>query len=239
MSERYRLVFRGEVLEGQHKAVVKQRLGVVLKVDGERLDALFTGKAVTIRKEADSDTAARFQIAFKRAGARLRVVPVALAEAPREAPPETPAEAAPATPPVAEADAGFRLAPLGATLVEPRPPAAAPALDLSHLTLAALGTALGTPSAVTGSPPDTSHLSLAALGAIIGITVPPPVAAIDAPEWEISDVGVDLMPPSPDVESALDVDAIDFELSPLGTWLMDADDSPPPAPPDTSHLRIQ
>ena len=61
MTERYRLVFRGEVLEGQHKAVVKQRLGVVLKLDGERLDALFTGKAVTIRKDADADTAAHFR----------------------------------------------------------------------------------------------------------------------------------------------------------------------------------
>ena len=37
---------------------------------------MFTGKAVTIRKDADTDTAARFQVAFKRAGARLRVLPV-------------------------------------------------------------------------------------------------------------------------------------------------------------------
>ena len=61
MSERFRLVFRGEVLEGQHKAVVKQRLGAVLKLDGAKLDALFTGKAVTIRKDTDPDTAAKFR----------------------------------------------------------------------------------------------------------------------------------------------------------------------------------
>src|SRR6478672_4935430 len=104
MSERYRLVFRGEVLEGQHKAVVKQRLGAALKVEGERLDAMFTGKAVTIRKDADTDTAARFQIAFKRAGARLRVMPVASESEAEPAPPQ----------PVAAEDGAFKLAPRGA-----------------------------------------------------------------------------------------------------------------------------
>ena len=91
---------------------------------------------------------------------------------------------------------------------------------------------------MTASAPDTSHLSIAALGADIGVPALP-VAATEAPEWEIANVGVDLIPPSPDVEPAFDVDAIDFELTPPGTLLMDADDTPPPAPPDTSHLRIE
>ncbi len=245
------MVFRGEVLEGQHKAVVKQRLGAVLKLDGERLDALFTGKAVTIRKDTDPDTAARFEIAFKRAGARLRVVSAALTTAP---PPETQPAPTPEqsivpgrptvpgrpqeTDTVAEADSGFRLAPVGVMLVAPRPVVPAPAVDLSHLTLAALGTALGTPRPVTASAPDTSHLSLAAAGVDLGVPALP-IAAMDAPEWEVANVGVDLMPPSPDIELEFDFDAIDFDLSPPGTLLMDVDDTPPPAPPDTSHLRME
>ena len=111
MTERYRLVFRGEVLEGQHKAVVKQRLGAALKVEGERLDAMFTGKAVTIRKDADTDTAAKFQIAFKRAGARLRVLPIDDEPAGRSRRKRN-----------LEAGGGaFRLAPVGSPMVEPRP----------------------------------------------------------------------------------------------------------------------
>lgn len=241
MSERYRLVFRGEVLEGQHKAVVKQRLGAVLKLDGAKLDALFTGKAVTIRKDTDSDTAARFEIAFKRAGARLRVVPVALTEAPPEAPSEKrPTSAVPsATRAVAATDPAFPLAPLGALLAEPRPPAPALVVDVSHLTLAAPGTVLGTPSPVTALAPDVSHLSVAVLGTDLAVPAPPWPAAPDPPPWEIANVGVDLIPPSPDYEPAFDFDAIDFELDPPGTLLMDPDDTPPPAPPDTSHLRIE
>ncbi len=97
---------------------------------------------------------------------------------------------------------------------------------------------LGTPRAVTAQAPDTSHLSVAALGADIGEPALPAIAA-EAPTWEIANVGVDLIPPSPDVEPAIDLDAIDFELTPPGTLLVDADDTPPPAPPDTSHLRIE
>jgi hypothetical protein len=221
------------------------------RLEGERLDALFTGKAVTIRKDTDPGTAARFEIAFKRAGARLRVVPAALMAAPppeaspapapeqsivpgRPTVPERPQE----TDTAAEADSGFRLAPVGVMLGAPRPVVPAPAVDLSHLTLAALGTVLGTPRPMTTSAPDTSHLSVAAAGVDLGVPALP-VAAMDAPEWEVADVGVDLMPPSPDIEPEFDFDAIDFDLSPAGTLLMDVDDTPPPAPPDTSHLRME
>ncbi len=79
MEERYRLVFRGEVLEGQHSAVVKKKLAQVLGIKDEaKLEQLFAGKAVVIRKDADTKTAAKFQVAFKKSGARLRVLPVVL-----------------------------------------------------------------------------------------------------------------------------------------------------------------
>ena len=74
-EERYRLVFRGELLDGQHPAVVKKRLEERLKLQPERLEQLFTGKPVVLKQAADTRTAARFQAAFKGAGARLRVLP--------------------------------------------------------------------------------------------------------------------------------------------------------------------
>lgn len=64
-EERYRLVFRGEVLADQHPSVVKKRLKELLKIDDERAAALFSGKAVVLRNDADTRTAARFQTAFK------------------------------------------------------------------------------------------------------------------------------------------------------------------------------
>jgi hypothetical protein len=226
MTERYRLVFRGEVLEGQHKAVVKQRLGAALKVEGERLDAMFTGKAVTIRKDADTDTAAKFQIAFKRAGARLRVLPIddePVVEAPKAEP---------------EAEGAFRLAPVGSPMIEPRPPAPPPAVDLSRLSLAAPGATLGTPKPVDAVAPDVSHLTIAAPGVDLGVPARAAAQPVESPAWEIAEIGVDLTTRLPDVEPAVDLGEIDFELAPAGTLLADADDAPAPAPPDTSHLRL-
>ena len=231
MSERYRLVFRGEVLEGQHKAVVKQRLGVTLKLDGPRLDAIFTGKAVTIRKDADTDTAARFQIAFKRAGARLRVLPVDVEAAPvveSESPPPS--------------EGGYRLAPAGALMAEPRPAPPPPVVLTDHLSLAAPGTALSAPRSYTATVPDVSHLTVAALGADLHSPSKARVAEIApvaAPTWEVARVGVDLIPRSPPVEPPVGLAQVEFELAPPGALLMDDDDTTPPAPPDTSHLRLQ
>lgn len=231
MSERYRLVFRGEVLEGQHKAVVKQRLGVALKVDGARLEAMFTGKAVTIRKDADTDTAARFQIAFKRAGARLRVLPVALEEAPAVEPKSSP-----------PSEGGYRLAPAGALMAEQRPAAPPTVVATDHLSLAAPGTALSAPRSYTATVPDVSHLTVAALGADLrspAQTRLAETAPIAAPTWEVARAGVDLIPRSPPVETPVGLAQVEFELAPPGTMLVDADDAAPPAPPDTSHLRLQ
>ena len=52
MDERFRLVFRGEILEGQHRAVVKRRLTDLLKLSEAQLDKLFSGNPVTIKRDA-------------------------------------------------------------------------------------------------------------------------------------------------------------------------------------------
>jgi len=239
MSERFRLVFRGEVLEGQQKAAVKQRLGATLKVDGERLDAMFTGKAVVIRKDADTDTAARFQIAFKRAGARLRVLPVATEAEARathapEQPVRTPVESA-----ATDAPGGFRLAPVGALLVDPSPPPSPPAVDTSRFTLASPGALLGAPVEVAAVVPDVSHLTIAAPGTTLGEPSAVSATVVSTPSWKVAQAGALLARRAPDVEPPVDVDALGFEVAPAGALLDVAEHEPPPPPPDTSHLKLQ
>ena len=70
----YNLVFRGEVLEGQHRAVVAKRLAALLKLDPGKAGALFSGKAIVLKRNAPKAVAARYQAAFRKAGARLRVM---------------------------------------------------------------------------------------------------------------------------------------------------------------------
>jgi hypothetical protein len=241
MSERYRLVFRGEILDGQQKQAVKERLGATLKVDGARLDAMFTGKAVVIRKDADTDTAARFQVAFKRAGARLRVLPVAIeAEVPVDAPPSTDNSTPRAsTESAAPADAnGFQLAPLGALMSEPRPTPAPPSFDTSQWTLASPGERLSQPVSIDAVAPDVSHLTIAAPGTTLG-DGPTETPEVPAPAWRIAPPGAVLARRAQDIEPPVDVDALGFELAPPGAILDDGEREPPPPPPDTSHLTLE
>lgn len=74
MSEsRYNIVFRGELVGGADPAVVKQNLAKVFKMDADRVEKLFTGKAVVLKKDADKATAMKFRAVLKKAGAQCEM----------------------------------------------------------------------------------------------------------------------------------------------------------------------
>ena len=186
---------------------------------------MFTGKAVTIRKDADTEPQRNFRLrssAPVRACAFCRLTIERGSEAPKPVEPE--------------AEGAFRLAPVGSPMVEPRAAPAAPALDISRLSLAAPGAALGTPRPAGAVAPDVSHLTVAAAGVDLGgarrgrrrpSNRPPGRSRMQGR----SDDGL------ADVEPPVDLDEIDFELAPAGAfWWTPM--KPPPAPPDTSHLRL-
>ncbi|MCH2099047.1 MAG: DUF805 domain-containing protein, partial [Pseudomonadales bacterium] len=57
----YNLVFRGEVLEGQHRAVVAKRLATLLKIDPGKAGTLFSGRAIVLKRNASKAVAAKYQ----------------------------------------------------------------------------------------------------------------------------------------------------------------------------------
>ncbi|MDZ7827489.1 MAG: hypothetical protein U5R48_17495 [Gammaproteobacteria bacterium] len=71
----YHLVFRGEVLEDQQPADVCRRLAALLKMPPEKAKQLFGGRQVVLKRDVPKAVAARYQAAFRKAGARLRVLP--------------------------------------------------------------------------------------------------------------------------------------------------------------------
>ncbi len=191
MSDEYRLVFSAEVLSGQHPAVVKKRLQAVLKLDDGRMEALFSGKAVVVKKATDEATAVRYQMAFEKAGARLRVLPVG-------------SEAGPDGPDTG----GLSVLPPGADVLAPHERPAAPPVevDTSHLSVQGAVFHVDEPQ-VEPAAPNVDHLTLAELGAQLGmedIDRDVVVAEIDA-DFELAQVGEiladldsDPAPPPPD-----------------------------------------
>jgi hypothetical protein len=174
MTVTYKLLFRGEVLEGQHPAVVRKRLGTLASFGSEHLDLLFSGRPVVVKRDADVATAARLQALFKQAGARLRV-----------------AEAAEAVAEVAEAvaEAAEDGSPAGRDKVQPALellPSGSPVLsdderrrwlprdvDTSRLSLAEAGTRLGVASVVPATDRTVPSFDLAPVGVRLGEPRPP------------------------------------------------------------------
>jgi hypothetical protein len=228
MDDRYRLVFRGEVLEGQHAAVVKQKLGQALKVAGERLDALFAGTPVVIRKDVGTEEAARYQAAFRKAGARLRVMPIDGAES---RPETTAASRASTTATLTVAPAGELLTPARRRTNVP-----SPAIDTSHLSLAAVGAVLGIES-VPAPAVEPPEWELADPGDWLS-DEPVPAPTIDAPDWSVAAAGERLIDAQPPVKTAIDLERVDFPLAEPGASLEPTRPTPP-APPDTSHLALE
>ncbi|MEM7077385.1 MAG: hypothetical protein AAF513_02040 [Pseudomonadota bacterium] len=245
MSDEYRLVFRGEVAQGQHPAVVRKRIAAVMKVDDKKAALLFSGKTVIIRKAADAQTAARYQAAFKKAGARLRVLPVeqAAADRPETASGPTLSESAtgPSAGAPAAADEGrLKVLPVGTDVLKPDEREVIEPADIDTSQLKVQGAVFDASVEETQGPtgPDVGHLSLAELGALLGTPAEEIVVAEIDVEFDLAEVGAILGETGIEVEVP-EVPEVDFDLAPPGVTLVTSTAPPAPPAPDTSHITLE
>lgn len=143
MAKLYQLVFEGETLDGFDADQVRQQIGEHLKLDDARLEHLFSGRRVVLKRGVDEERAHRHKRQFAHLGGRLLIEddgagadPARSSEhrTPRPAPPpprrprEEPAATAPSTlPGIAEKG----LAPMsGKPAPRPAPLPAEPMLAL-------------------------------------------------------------------------------------------------------------
>ena len=104
---RFNVVFAGETVAGADPARVRENLAAAFKMDVSKVEALFSGKRVVVKKEADQATAMKFRAVMKQAGAICDLERVgeeaAAAAAETAAPAPAPAQAAPAPAPAVPA----------------------------------------------------------------------------------------------------------------------------------------
>ena len=70
----YHVVFEGQLTGEKALPEVKAHLATMFKMNSTQVEALFTGKPVAIKKNIDAETAKKFALAFKKAGAICRIV---------------------------------------------------------------------------------------------------------------------------------------------------------------------
>ena len=70
-EKRYEVVFRGDVVPGQSIVDVKKRLAELFSADSDRIDGLFSGRPVVIKRDLDQASAERYRDGMYRAGAMV------------------------------------------------------------------------------------------------------------------------------------------------------------------------
>lgn len=81
-EELFDIHFSGQLLEGQDPAVAREQVGQLFKASDTQLARLFSGQPVVVKKGVDLDTATRYRLAFRKAGALVRIQPSAAAQVP-------------------------------------------------------------------------------------------------------------------------------------------------------------
>lgn len=177
------IVFRGDLMPGHRLPEVKVRLAQLFKIDAVKVDPLFSGAAVTLKRNLDKSTATKYHTALRAAGASVELRPAQ-------------GQAAPSS----QRPARFTLAPLGADLLSrgERDNVPEPALHLGSYSVRPLEGYLldeAERSAVETVLELDYDFELAPVGAdLLDRAEPEPLPEID-PRFELAEPGADLLKP--------------------------------------------
>ena len=73
-DSRYDVFFSGQMIQGSDPDQVRENIGRIFKADEKQLAHLFSGKRVCVKLSVDQDTAIRYRVAFREAGALVDIL---------------------------------------------------------------------------------------------------------------------------------------------------------------------
>lgn len=111
----YNLIFSGVIADGHDAETVRKNIAELFKVSESKVERLFSGSQVAVKKNVDKATALKYQSAFKKAGALCSIVPFSDAAdkkpADEAAPPGTSADQKVSDVPEGSSAEGFSIPP--------------------------------------------------------------------------------------------------------------------------------
>jgi hypothetical protein len=229
----YQVVFSGRIIDGAELDMVKRNVARVFNLDAERVEKLFCGRRLILKKQIDQVTAEKYQSTMQRAGAVCEIVDTTQAQPTSEA--VTATAAASNTLSEAEqgkVDAGVSLAEPGVPLVEHEAVPEAN-IDTAGMDMAEVGIQLVEHEAVPEANIDTAGMDMAEVGIQLVEHEAVPEAVIDTAGMDVAEVGVPLVE-SKEVPVA-EFDTSDMSLDAPGAQLAESK-AVPPANIDTGHL---
>jgi len=73
---KYRVIFKGEIADGETIDEVKKKLAAIFKTDAAKIDKMFTGGPKVVKKDAPLETCEKAKQAFEKAGAICTIEPM-------------------------------------------------------------------------------------------------------------------------------------------------------------------
>jgi len=235
-SVTYAIVFNGDIVEGFDLISVKAHVAKLLRADEGKMKLLFSGKPIILKKTQDKTEAAKYGIALKKVGAKVRVKILkdkASATTPIASPVAAPKAKAPPT--------DFSLAPNEGPLFDPAPKVASLDIDLSKLFLGENdGSPLVEPKQVEQADIDLSEYSVAENDGSPLAESAPVVKKIEAPDFHLDIPGA-ILETLRETAEQLDPDTSSMSLAFPGSDLLNPDEKdqgPAPETPDTSSITL-
>jgi len=181
-EKRFAIVFSGRIVDGADEAQVRKNLANLFNVKAKKIDAMFSGKPVLIKKDMEETKARGYQAAFAKAGA---VVELAATKTPNQATSAPPGAAK------SQPDAKPERTPNPTAAQHDESPPAPP--QAPDLTIAEVGVTIIEHKPVPPAEFDTTQFDLAEIGATLVEyeVVPPP--NFDLSGIELAAAGVQLV----------------------------------------------
>ena len=243
---KYDIYFRGEILPGADAAQVKSAIAQIFKADAAKLATLFSGKVNTIKKSVDKATAAKYQQAFKKAGAKA-VITLAKEELSSEIPAAAPVAAQQETAPLSESSPESSSKPDSTADSAPdsapdSTPAIKQAIADANWDVLPSGSDLLKPDERRDIPDvdiDTSSIKVVSPFAEIEVDNKPIPPAPDTSHISVAEVGEDMNPNKAPPAADLVLDLSSFSIAEAGAALTDQKEKKAPPAPDTSHIELE
>jgi hypothetical protein len=212
MTAEYKVIFAGELVAGADPGAVRANFQKLFKADEKRVEKLFSGNRVLIKKNVDEATAQKYQATLRKAGGVCSIEPM-------HEEPAAGAEPAPEPPIASRKSPGpastWRLEAPGADLRDP---------GMKH---------------EVPPPPDTGDLTLANVGAqMLDEHAKPDPFEVDLSDMSMAPAGTELLPQTPKPQP-FEPDLSELSVAPPGSELLPEHKKEKPPPPDTGDLELE
>ena len=221
-EEMFQILVNGTLTEGAEIDQVKQNIAKLFKTSVDKVEPMFSGRKLAVKKGLDKQTALKYKTAITNAG-----LAAAVAAMESKAPASTD-----------KADDisldNATLAATGSSMDET--PVAAPAnIDTSSLAMDSVGETLAEAATTPEPAIDTSQISMGEVGEDVTEYAPTPEPDIDISKLDMGGAGEDVMQYEPVPEA--DIDTSELSMADTGEDVMQHKEIPP-ADIDTSSLKL-